>query len=340
MISTVLFTEVSIARNEYCCQLPQGTYSILRQMQMLFSSVTMSCSTLQPHGLKHTRLPFTISQSLLKLISIKSVMPFNHLILCHYLLLLSSIFSSIRVSSNGLALSVRWSKYWSFCFSISPSNEYSGMISFKIDCFDLPVVLGSLKRPVVFAVQLLHGVRLLVTPCTAVCQVSLSFTIFHSLLKLIPIALLIPFNYLILYHPLLLLPSIFSIIRVFSNQLAHEVAWVLELQLQHPWISLLKWSPSNEYSGLISFKIDWIDILAVQGTLKSLLQYHSSKESVVWHSAFFIAPLSHPYMTTGKTIALNTLTFVNKVMSLLFNTLPRFVIAFLPRSKCLLISWL
>ena len=144
MIRTVLFTEISIARNEYCCQLPQGTYSILRQTQMLFSSVTMSCSTLQAHGLKHTRLPFTISQSLLKLISIKSVMPFNHHILCH-LLLLSTVFSSIRVSSNGLALSVRWSKYWSFCFTISPSNEYLGLISFNIDWIDILAVQGTLK---------------------------------------------------------------------------------------------------------------------------------------------------------------------------------------------------
>ena len=147
-------------------------------------------------------------------------MSFNHLFLCHYLLLLSSIFSSIRVSSNGLALSIKWPKYWSFCFNISPSNEYSGMISFKIDCFDLPVVPGSLKSLVVSAVQLLSGVWLLVTPCTAVCQVSLSFTIFHSLLKLMPIASLMPFNYLILSHPFLLLPSIFSIISVFSSELA------------------------------------------------------------------------------------------------------------------------
>ena len=202
-------------RNEYCFQLPQGTYSILREMQMLFCSVTMPCSTLQPHGLQHVRFPFTISQSLLKFISIKSIISFNHLILCHYLLLLSSIFSSIRVSSSGLALSIKWPKYWSFCFSISPSNEYSGIISFKIDCFDLPVVLGSLKSLVVFAVQLLSGIQLLATPCTAVCQVSLSFTIFHSLLKLMPIASLMSFNYLILYHPFLLLPSIFSIISIF-----------------------------------------------------------------------------------------------------------------------------
>jgi len=204
-------------------------------------------------------------------------MSFNHLFLCHYLLLLSSIFSSIRVSSNGLALSIKWPKYWSFCFSISPSNEYSGVISFKIDCFDLPVVPGSLKSLVVFAVQLLSGVRLLVTPCTAVCQVSLSFTIFHNLLKLMPIASLMPFNYLILYHPFLLLPSIFSMISVFSSELALHMKWSKYSSFS------FSISPSNEYSGFISFKIDWIDLPIVQGTLKSLLQHHSSKESVLWH---------------------------------------------------------
>ena len=144
MISTVLFTEVSIARNEYCCQLSQGTYSILRQMQMLFSSVTMSCSTLQPHGLKHTRLPFTISQSLLKLISIKSVMPFNHLILCHPPLLLPSIFPSISLLMSKLFAS-GGQKYWSFSFSISPSNVYSRLIFFRIDWLDLLAVQGTLK---------------------------------------------------------------------------------------------------------------------------------------------------------------------------------------------------
>ena len=139
----------------------------------------------------------------------------QNLILCHPLLLLPSVFPSMKVFSNESALHIKWPKCWSFCFSISPSNEYSGIISFKIDCFDLPVVLGSLKSLVVFAVQLLSGIQLLATPCTAVCQVSLSFTIFHSLLKLMPIASLMSFNYLILYHPFLLLPSIFSIISIF-----------------------------------------------------------------------------------------------------------------------------
>ena len=142
------------------------------------------------------------------------------------------------------------------------------------------------------------------------------------------------FNHLILYHPLLLLPSIFPSIRDFSNELALPIRW------PKYWSFSFSNSPSNEYSGLISFRIDWFDLLAVQGTLKSLLQYHSSKASVLQCSAFFMVQLSHLYMTTGKTIALTIWTFVGKVMSLLFNMLSRFVIAFLPRSKRLLISWL
>ena len=134
----------------------------------------------------------------------------------------------------------------------------------------------------------------------------------------------LPSNHLILCRPLLLLPFIFPNIRVFSNESALHIRW------PKYW----------RYSGLISFRIDWLDLLAVQGTLKSLLQHHSSKASILQHSAFFIVQLSHPYMTTGKTIALTRQTFVGKVMSLFFNMLSRLVIAFLPRSKCLLISWL
>jgi len=141
-------------------------------------------------------------------------------------------------------------------------------------------------------------------------------------------------NYLILCHPLLLLPSIFPSIRGFSNQS------VLRIRCPKYWSFSFNITPSNEYSGLISFRIDWLDLLAVQGTLKSLLQHHSSKVSILRHSAFFIVQLSHPYMTTGKTIALSWWTFVGKAMSLLFNMLSRLVKAFLPRSKCLLISWL
>ena len=139
-----------------------------------------------------------------------------------------------------------------------------------------------------------------------------------------------PSNYLILCHLLLLLPSIFRSIRVFSNESALCIRWSFSYSI----------SPSSEYSGWISFKIDCFDLLAVQGTLKSLLQHYSSKASVLRRSAFFMVQLSHPYMTTGKTIALTRWTFVGKVMSLLFNTLSRFVVAFFPRSKHLLISWL
>ena len=141
-----------------------------------------------------------------------------------------------------------------------------------------------------------------------------------------------PSNHLILCRPLLLLPSIFSSIRVFSNGSVLHIRW------PKYWSFTFSISPFNEYSGLISFTMDWLDLLAVQGTLKSLLQYHSSKASILWRSAFFIVHLSLLYMTTGKTIALNRWTFVGKVMSLLLNMLSRLFIAFLPRSKYLFIS--
>ena len=140
------------------------------------------------------------------------------------------------------------------------------------------------------------------------------------------IKLVMPSNQLILFHPLLLQPSIFPSIRVFSNESVLPIRW------PKYWSFSFNISPSNEYSGLISFKMDWLDLLVVQGTLKSLLQYHSSKASILWRSAFFTVQLSHPYMTTGKTIALTRQTFVGKVMSLLFNMLSRLVITFLPRS--------
>ena len=143
-----------------------------------------------------------------------------------------------------------------------------------------------------------------------------------------------PYNHLIFCRPLLLLPSIFSSIRVFSNESAIRIRW------PKYWSFNFSITPSNEYSGLISFRMDWLDLLAVQGTLKSLLQHHSSKASILWHSTFFIVQLSHPYMTTEKTIASTRWTFVGKVMSLLFNKLSRLAITFLPRSKHLLISWL
>ena len=148
------------------------------------------------------------------------------------------------------------------------------------------------------------------------------------------IELVMPSNHLLLCHPLLLLPSIFPSIRVFSNESALHIRW------PKYWSFSFNISPSNEHPGLISFRMDCLDLLAVQGTLKSLLQHPRSKASILWCSAFFIVQLSHPYMTTGKTIALTRWTYVGKVMSLLFNMLSRLVIVFLPRSKRLLISWL
>ena len=171
-------------------------------------------------------------------------------------------------------------------------------------------------------------------PWVTAHQASPSITNSRSLLKLIFIEPVMPSNHLFLCHPLFLPPSIFPSIRVFSNEAVIHIRW------QKYWSLSFSISPSNEYSGLISFTMDWLDLLAVQGTLKSLLQHHSSKASNLWCSAFFIVQLSHPYMTTGKTITLTRQTFVGKVMSLLFNMLSRLVTAFPPRSKCILISWL
>ena len=154
----------------------------------------------------------------------------------------------------------------------------------------------------------------------------------QSLLKLVSIESVMPSNHLILCSPLLLLPSIFPSIRVFSSESVLHIRWPKD------WSFSFNINPSNEYSGLISFMMDWLDLLAVQGTLKSLFQNHSSKASILRRSAFFIVQLSHPYMTTGKPIALTRWTFVGKVISLLLNMLPRLVITFLPRSKHLLIS--
>ena len=163
----------------------------------------------------------------------------------------------------------------------------------------------------------------------------LSITNSRSLLKLMSIASVMPSNHLILCHRLLLLPSIFPSVRVFSKQSVLCIRWPKYRSFSFSFSI----SPFNEYSGLISFIIDWFDHLAVQGTLKSLLQHHSSKLSILWRSTFFIVQLSHPYMTTGKTIALTRRKLVGKVVSLLFNMLSRLVIAFLPRSNRLLISW-
>ena len=177
-------------------------------------------------------------------------MPSNHLILCHPFLLLPSIFSSIRVFSNESTLRMKWPKDWSFSFSISPSEEYSGLISFRIDWLDLLDVQGTLKN-------------------------------------------------LLQHHS--------------------SKASVLHIRWLKYWSFSFSNNPSDEYSGLISFRMDWLDLLAVQGTLKNLLQHHSSKASILRHSAFFIVRLSQPYMTTGKNIALTRRTFAGKVMSLLFH---------------------
>ena len=182
------------------------------------------------------------------------------------------------------------------------------------------------------AVQSFIPVWHFATSWTAARQASLSITVSRSLLKLMSIESLMPSNYLILCCPIFILPSIFPSIRVFSNESVLPIRW------PKYWSFIFSISPSNVYSGLISFGMDWFDLLAVQGTLKSLLQHHSSKASILPCLAFFIVELSHPYMTTGKTIVLTRQTFVGKVMSLLFNTLSNFVIAFLPRNKHLLVS--
>ena len=191
-------------------------------------------------------------------------------------------------------------------------------------------VLHYLKIICISSVQSLSRVQLFATPQTAAGQDSLSITDSWSLPKLMSTELVMPSNPLIPCYPLLLPPSIFSRIRVFSNESVLHIRW------PKYWSFSFSIGPSNEYSGLISFRMDWLDLLAVQGTLESFLQYHSSKASILRHSAFFRVQLSHPYMNTGKT----RWTFVGKVMSLLFNILSRLVITFLPRSKHLLILWL
>ena len=196
------------------------------------------------------------------------------------------------------------------------------------------LVLASVNKGVMCflnSVQSLSHVQLLATPWTAAREASLSITNCQSLLKLMSIESVMTSKHLILCHPLLL-PPIFPSIRVFPNESVLCIRW------PKYWSFSFNISPSNEHPGLISFRMDWLHLLAVQGTLKSLLLHHSSKASILRCSAFFIVQLSHPYMATRKTIALTRQTFVSKIMSLLFNMLSRLVI--LPRSKCLLISWL
>ena len=184
------------------------------------------------------------------------------------------------------------------------------------------------------SVQSLSHVWLFATPWISARQASLSITNSRSLLKLMSVKSVTPSNHLILCHPLLLLPLIPPSISIFSNESTLCIRW------PKYWSFSFSISPSNEHPGLISFTMDWLDLLAVQGTLKSLLQHHSSKPSILWRSAFFIVQLSHPYMTTGKTMALTRWTFVDKVMSLLSNMLSRLVITFLSRSLRPLIYFL
>ena len=197
---------------------------------------------------------------------------------------------------------------------------------------------GALCEEAGSSVQSLSHVRLFATPWTAACQASLSITNSRSLCKLMTIEMAMPSNHLILCRLLLLLlllpPLIFPSIRVFSNESVLHIRW------PKYWSFSFSISASNEYSRLISFRMDWLDLLAVQGTLKGLLQHHSLKALVLQPSAFFIIQLSHLYITTGKTIALTRWTFAGKVMSLLSNMLSRLVITFLPKTKRLLISWL
>ena len=182
------------------------------------------------------------------------------------------------------------------------------------------------SKSFISSVQLLSCVRLFATPWNVARQASLSITNSRSLLKLMSIESVMPSNHLIFCRPLLLSPSTFPNIRVFSNESALHIRW------PKYWSFSFTISPSSEHSGLISFRMGWLDLLTVQGTLKSLLQHHSSKASILQCSAFFIIQLSQPYMTTGKTITLTRRTFVGKVMSLLFNMLSMLVITFLPRS--------
>ena len=197
---------------------------------------------------------------------------------------------------------------------------------------DLSGVVSSTLDVQFSSVQSLSHVGLFAMPWTGAHQASLSFTKSRSLLRLISIESVMPSNHLILCRPLLLLPSNFPSIRVFSNGSVLCIRW------PKYWSFSFNISPSNEHPGLISFRMDWFDLLAVQGTLKSLLQYHSSKASILWLSAFFRVQLSYPYLTSGKTIAFTRQTFIGKVMSLLFKMLSRFVIDFLPGSKHLISS--
>ena len=202
-----------------------------------------------------------------------------------------------------------WGKRWSLSLVFVEGDTGSPHLGVYQNMLSLNIIFQFIS------VQSLSRFWLFVTPWIAACQASLSITSSRSLPKPMSIVLVMPSNHLILRHPLLLLPSIFPSIRVFSNESALCIRWPKD------WSFSFNISPSNEHTGLISFRMDWLDLLAVQGTLKSLLHHHSSKASILRCSAYFIIQLSHPYMTTGKTIALTRRNFVDKVMSLLVNML-------------------
>ena len=228
-----------------------------------------------------------------------------------------------------------WATFTHGCFTFLYSRNWQSSVKQLYSnkenkhCFDSTFIKASIS-----SVWLPSYVQLFETPWTAACQASRPITNSRSLLKFMSIQSVMPYSHLILCCSLLLLPSIFPSISVFTNESALHLRW------PKYWRFSFNISPSSEHPGLISFRMDWLYLLSVQGTLKSLLQHHSSKASIFWHSAYFIVQLSHPYMTNGKTIALNRWIFVDKVMCLLFNMLSRLVITFLPRSKRLLISWL
>ena len=339
---------------------PDFSHSYTCVVMLLFSCQVMSYP-LWPHELQHARL-FCPSLSPRFCSNSCPLSWWYYLTIssCCSLLLFPSIFPSTRIFSNELAVCVRWPKYWSF--SICPWNGYSGLISFRIDWFDLLVVHRTLNsflqhhnsntlilwHSAFFMVYLSHPnmtnrkAMLLLFICQVVSDSMWPRGLQHARLPCplpspricscsCPLHLFLPSNHVILCCYLLLL-SILPSIRVFSSELALCIRW------PEYWSFSFSISPSIEYSELISFKIDWFDLLAVQGTLKSLLQYHSSKPSILRPSAFSMVQLPQLYMTAGKAIALTIWTFVDKVVSLLFNTLGscRFFIAFLLRSKYLL----
>ena len=287
---------------------------------LLFRHPVMS-NSLWLHGLQHTRPPCPSSPPGVH----PSLCPFNWW--CH-----PTISSFVTPFSCPQLFQASWSFPMSWLFE-SGGQSIGASASASVLPMSIQGNVVSLLYYIQFSsAQSLSRVQLFETPWTAAHQTSLSITNDRSLLKLTSIESVMPSNHLILCHPFLLPPSIFPSIRVFSNESVLCIRW------PKYWSFSFSISPSNEYSGLISFRMDWLDLLAVQGSLKSLLQHHSSKASILQDSAFFIVQLWHPYMTTGKTKDLTRRTFVGKIM--LFNMLSRLVITFLPSSKCLLISWL